>query len=193
MILNSWWYHAEWCITMNVGLYFCKVCGSQIIDFIMFRACKNYWIWKWIELYILLLTLNVPVPYKYGTYQCAEPRLRALEPHLSRTSRALPTRVPGTRAAVRGHTRNSHSHASRGFAHFHAFCESHIRGFPRTRKPRISAQSKAAVPRISMNSQPTHFRATSHNNTVALTSRGSAPSREVANRCLVPRRKITYF
>ena len=67
------------------------------------------------------LTLNVPVPYKYGTHQCVEPRFHALEPHLSRTSRALPIRVPGTRAAVRRCPRNSHSHASRGSAHFHAF------------------------------------------------------------------------
>ena len=67
------------------------------------------------------LTLNVPVPYKYGTHQCVEPRFHALEPHLSRTSRALPTRVPRTRAAVRRRPRNSHSHASRGCAHFHAF------------------------------------------------------------------------
>ena len=44
-----------------------------------------------------------------------------LEPHLSRTSRALPIRVPRTRAAVRKRPRNSHSHASRGSAHFHAF------------------------------------------------------------------------
>ena len=68
-----------------------------------------------------VLTLNVPVPYKYGTHQCMEPRFYALEPHLSRTSRALPTRVPRTRAAVRRRPRNSHSHASRGSAHFHAF------------------------------------------------------------------------
>ena len=140
-----------------------------------------------------ILTLNVPVPYKYGTNQCAEPRLRALEPHLSRTSRALPTRVPRTRAAVRGHTRNLHSRASRGSAHFHAFCESHIRAFPRTRKPRISTQLEAAVPCISMNLLSTHSRAIPRNNTVALTSRGSAPSHEVGNRCLVPRRKKTYL
>ena len=56
---------------------------------------------------LLLLTLNVP--------------FHSLEPHLSRTSRALPTRVPRTRAAVRRRPRNSHSHASRGSAHFHAF------------------------------------------------------------------------
>ena len=36
-------------------------------------------------------------------------------------SRALPTRVPRTRAAVRRRPRNSHSHGSRGSAHFHAF------------------------------------------------------------------------
>ena len=69
----------------------------------------------------LTLTLNVPVPYKYGTHQCVEPWFHALEPHLSRISRALPTRVPRTRAVVRRRPRNSHSHASRGSAHFHAF------------------------------------------------------------------------
>ena len=63
-----------------------------------------------------LLTLNVPVPYKYRTHQWA-----AFEPHLNLTSRALPTRVPRTRAAVWRRPRNSHSHASRGSAHFHAF------------------------------------------------------------------------
>ena len=65
------------------------------------------------------LTLNVPVPYKYGSHQCVELRFHALEPHLSRTSRALPTRVP----RVRRRPCNSHSNASRGSAHFHAFAD----------------------------------------------------------------------
>ena len=89
----------------------------------------------------LILALNVPVPYKYGTHQCVEPRFHALEPHLSCTSRALPTHVPRTRAAVRRRPRNSHSHASRCSAHFHAFA---------SRSSAHSMQLEAAVPRISM-------------------------------------------
>ena len=85
----------------------------------------NQWWLKYWRIYASFglneLTLNMPVPYKYGTHQCVEQRFHALERHLSRTSRALPTCVPLTRAAVRRRPRNLHSHASRGSGHFHAF------------------------------------------------------------------------
>ena len=90
-----------------------------------------------------------------------------------RTWAALPLRFPLAPSALelRGSTCNSHFHASRGSAHFHAFCESHIRAIPCTRKPRSSTQLEAAFPRISMNSQPTHSRAFPRNNTGTLTCR----------------------
>ena len=37
-----------------------------------------------------ILTLNVPVPYKYGSHQCVEPRFHALEPHFPRASHSHP-------------------------------------------------------------------------------------------------------
>ena len=117
------------------------------------------------------ITLNVPVPYKYGTHQCVEPRFHALEPHLSRTTRALPIRVPRTRAAVRRHQRNSHSHASRGSAHFHAFAGRSSAHFHAT-----GSRSSAHFHAISMTLQATHSHAFPCNN-----KRHSVHSHEITN------------
>ena len=105
--------------------------------------------------------INVPVPYEYGTHQCVEPRFHALEPHLSRTSRALSTRVPRTRAAVRG------VHATRIPTQAAVpRISTHLRtAVPRismqleAAAPRISTQIEAVVRRISMTLQATHSRA----------------------------------
>ena len=122
-----------------IALVFRSICSLVLL--------RSWLVLPWHDLYCvaniklepyMFLTLNVPVPYKYGTHQCVEPRFHALELHLSRTSHVLPTRVPRTRAAVRSCPRNSHSHASHGSAHLRAAV------------PRISMQLKAAAPRISM-------------------------------------------
>ena len=120
---------------------------------------------------ICFLTLNVPVPYKYGTNQCVEPRFHALEPHLSRTSRAFPIRVPRTRAAVRRRPRNSHSHASRISTNLQVILMQLWAA-----APRISMQLEAVGRRISMTLQATHSHAFPRNN-----KRGSVFYHEITN------------